>query len=144
RLVALGEARNPALLTLACERGDPLLRKFAARAVATANGLGADALEPDALGEIGTPAETVSPGLREEFRETQVRARSLAEKIIERSGTSQAVALLPWLVPLLATRDPALVTRALEAVRRLTRRDGPPFDVDLIARLLKTDEGEAA
>jgi hypothetical protein len=67
------------------------------------------------------------------------RAASLARK-----KQARVVALLPWLMPFLTSRDANLMHQGLEAVRRFTHADGPPLGPDLLARLLDGDEGEAA
>ncbi len=71
-------------------------------------------------------------------------ARGRALRFIEQAGTANTVALLPWLLPFLALRDTELTTRALDVLRRLTHRDGPPFDADLLASLLREHQGEPA
>jgi hypothetical protein len=138
RLEALGLGGHAALVAVASEP-DLALSRLASRVLAR--------VRPDALGELrGLTPDRLEHSLAGRTGPHASRqSRGLAHKLIERSGTKQAALLLPWLVPLLTAGEPVLAARALALVRRLTDRDGPPFDPELIARLLaKRDEGEAA
>jgi hypothetical protein len=125
---------------LACQDRDDGLRRCALKALSTIEDA---SLSPSQMAEFLAlePREDEPSDKRERLRGM---GRSLAQRVIARAGTAHAVALLPWLIPLLTCRDPQLAAQALEIVRRLTDRDGPPFDADLLARLLERNEGEAA
>jgi hypothetical protein len=84
-------------------------------------------------GAVKRHGHQVPPAVRAERRE---RWQSFAHRLVDRAGTAQAVALLPWLVPLLTSREPVLAGRALELVRRMTDRDGPPFPVEALVKAL--------
>jgi thioredoxin-like negative regulator of GroEL len=111
-LVACGQARNPALVALASDpAADRKLRAFAAKALS---------ISPDASASADT--------------------RGFVRRVMEKSGKSQAVALLPWLMPLLTSGNPTHFVNALAAVRRLT--PDAPFDVNTLARLM-TRQGDS-
>lgn len=135
-LIEVGQARNPAILCLASDRdADGALRRHARRALATT--LPRDR-ELAAMGRVWPP-ENLGGMLEKDHRQPNVaRWSRLVDRLLQRYGsTSHAPALLPWLLPLLAVRDPTINARALAVVRRLTDRDGPPLPVEAIARALE-------
>ena len=138
RLAAIGQSRHAALLSLACHK-DRVLRGHALKALA---------VESREVPELrGVAPETLLDNLDRPDPtgpDRRIRWRGFAHKLMDRGGSAQAALLLPWLVPMLTCNDPVLAGRALAIVRRLTDRDGPPFDAELLARLLQQNEGEAA
>jgi hypothetical protein len=136
-LIEIGQARNPAILCLAMNQGsDGALRRHARRALV---GTFPRDRELDAMGKVWPP-EKLDQMLEadERRRPVVVRWGGLVGRLLDRYGnSSHAAALLPWLLPLLAVRDPSINARALAVVRRLTDRDGPPLPVDAVARALE-------
>lgn len=148
-LVACGQARNPALVALAAHdsRIDRALRHHAQHALRTTfTGELRELSEPtpeELRTWIDESALAQAPRRKhghevpaQVLAERRERTRSFAHRLVDRAGTGQAVALLPWLVPLLTSHDPVLAAKALALVRRLTDRDGPPFPVEVLAREL--------
>jgi hypothetical protein len=138
---------HPALVALASdERVDRFLRRLAQRAVRSS--------VPTELREIAEwrpealPLEVsraLGPGPErqhgfqvpgEVLQGRRERFRGFVQRLFDGAGKEGAVALLPWLVPFITSRDPELASQALALVRRLTDRDGPPFPVEVIAREL--------
>ncbi len=142
RLVAVGHSRHPVLVFLASDSDDGPLRRIASRVIATAEAV---AHTPDLMAQLLAYVPEPEDAPERKAAHLNAHGRSTAERIVARAGTAHAVALVPWLIPLLTCGDPQLAASALALVRRMTSRDGPPFDLDLIVRLMtKSNEGEAA
>jgi len=150
QLAGLGLPDHPAIVLLASAKSDdPILKLLAQRTITASFDLGSY-ISPEYLnnrvewGGFGPGFIDDRPAVRPIAERKRASARSFALRVLEKSGSANALALLPWLIPLLTSGDAALAARALEAVRRLTHRDHPPFDTDLLARLLEQKQGEPA
>ncbi|HZV01549.1 MAG TPA: hypothetical protein VFF73_32855 [Planctomycetota bacterium] len=144
RLVVLGLPRHPSLVFLACQAGeDQVLRRQATQVLERALNT---TVSPEELRHfLDTRDTAIDPPMANAYvQEKRAAARSFMTRFLERAGKAPSVALLPWLVALITSRDPELAAKALDMVRRMTGSEGPPFDAELLARLLERNEGEAA
>ncbi|HZV01850.1 MAG TPA: hypothetical protein VFF73_34375 [Planctomycetota bacterium] len=149
RLAECGQALNPLFIALASNRGvETVIRLHAERILA--GGLSSKLPElirvhPALLFsfiELGSRSP-LDPGTLQNPRQAAAGIRRQREhwrdyivEALDRVEGAAGQALVPWLVPLLQSKDDSLRARIEREVRRRTGKDGPPFDPAELPRSL--------